>query len=258
MTAIVRRRSSLQCVLLLTLTLLVACLHQGGRSVGSGTKRVRQHVNPLTRLHQSKLELPATWPEQYFADPTQPLHIDIGCARGHFVLDLAEKQTSWNVLGLEIRRVLVDAAQQDVEDKGMGNAAFIACNANVNLRYLLEGLMPYSGKIQSATVQFPDPWFKSKHYKRRTLQPELVTTIADFLTPGGWLLLQTDVKPLAEDMRDIVDASERQRLADAVADADDWSVAKPDALSDVPTERETASAALERPVYRRLYTRTDA
>eukprot|EP00310_Coccolithus_braarudii_P011578 CAMPEP_0183380410 /NCGR_PEP_ID=MMETSP0164_2-20130417/125918_1 /TAXON_ID=221442 /ORGANISM="Coccolithus pelagicus ssp braarudi, Strain PLY182g" /LENGTH=260 /DNA_ID=CAMNT_0025558007 /DNA_START=14 /DNA_END=796 /DNA_ORIENTATION=+ len=230
-------------------------VHQGGRSVG-GTKRVRQHVNPLRSNHQQVLPIVPEWPRTAFAWPEAPLHVDIGCARGYFVLDLAQAQPEINVLGLEIRSPLVHAACQDVQELQLRNAHFLPCNANVNLEPLLRAARPCCGLIRSVSLQFPDPWFKTKHHKRRTLQPALVSTIADYLEPGGWFFLQTDVLPLAEDMRQIVAETEPHRLVDHISDQTDWSVSKPAELSTVPTERERASEELDRPVYRCLFTRT--
>lgn len=47
-----------------------------------------------------------------------------------------------------------------------------------------------------------DPHFKSKHHKRRVVQPVLVEALAALLAPGARLLLQSDVLEVASDMRD--------------------------------------------------------
>jgi hypothetical protein len=69
---------------------------------------VRQHVNPLSVLYQQPLALPS--PTELFADPSLPLHLDIGAARGRFLLAMAERCPERNHLGVEIRRPLVVAA----------------------------------------------------------------------------------------------------------------------------------------------------
>lgn len=48
---------------------------------------VRQHVNPLSRIHQLARPLPPLI--ELFADPCRPLHLDIGSARGRFLLAMA-------------------------------------------------------------------------------------------------------------------------------------------------------------------------
>ena len=54
------------------------------------------------------------------------------------------------------------------------------------------------------TIQFPDPWFKKKHAKRRMVNEELVETIAvNKLAIGGRVFVQTDIEFLAEEMFDL-------------------------------------------------------
>jgi len=226
--------------------------HQGGRSVGH-KKKVRHHVNPLKSIHQQPLILPEDWPKQHFTHPSQPLHVDVGCARGVFCLDYAAQAPALNVLGLEIRSVLAEAASEDARQLALGNAAFLACNANTNLEQVLRLAAPCA-PLRSVSIQFPDPWFKTRHHKRRVVQPELVRTIGEYLAPGGWLFFQSDVLDLSESARlTMREASEAAGLRDAREDAADWDVPKPESLLGVCTERERASEALGRPVYRSCF-----
>jgi len=217
-------------------------------------KRVRQHVNPLRSTHQQPLELPDRWPETFFKDPSLPLHLDIGCARGLFCLDFAEENPHVNILGLEIRRPLVELANADVERLGCGNVAFLTGNANCHLETLCEGA---GAPFRSASIQFPDPHFKAKHHKRRVVQPELARTLAASIAPGGWLFVQSDVLELAEAMREVLreHACGPGALVDARDDIDDWGVAKPSELANLPTERENACVSKGLPVYRALFSR---
>lgn len=63
--------------------------------------RVRQHVNPLKSRFQAPAK-PPDWSEVY-ADPSLPLVLDIGCAAGRFLLEMAERLPGHNCLGLDIR-----------------------------------------------------------------------------------------------------------------------------------------------------------
>ncbi|MEY3735498.1 MAG: tRNA ((46)-N7)-methyltransferase TrmB, partial [Cyanobacteriota bacterium] len=146
---------------------------------------VRQHVNPLSRFFQLPLELPP--PAALFDDPTLPLHLDIGCARGRFLLALAPQEAGVNHLGVEIRRALVQAAEAERSSLALANLHFLFCNANVSLEAWLAALP--AGLLQRVTIQFPDPWFKKKHHKRRVLQPALLLAIAAALPAGAELFL---------------------------------------------------------------------
>jgi len=207
---------------------------------------VRQHVNPLSRLHQRLEPLPR--PGDLFDDPSLPLHLDIGSARGRFLLAMAALKPELNHLGLEIRRPLVEAAEADRRRQGLGNLRFLYGNANVNLPDWLPLLRP--GQLELVTLQFPDPWFKLRHHKRRVLQPALLLALAPALAPGRSLFLQSDVEALITPMRQLVEAS------------GGFQVAGPEtcgpAVNPLPvaTERERQVLAAGLPVHRSLYRRT--
>ena len=60
----------------------------------------------------------------------------------------------------------------------------------------LPGLFP-PGSVDRMFVNFPDPWFKKKHHKRRLLDADLVAACVDALRPGGELFFQSDVWDLS-------------------------------------------------------------
>ena len=204
--------------------------------------RVRQHVNPLCRKYQTPTP-PPDW-EKVYTNPTQPLHLDIGCARGRFVLKMAQLQPDWNFLGLEIREPLVDEANRLRDQLGLTNLHYVYCNANNSIQPLLSSLL--SGVLQYVTIQFPDPWFKKRHQKRRIVQPELVALLETYLVPGGWVFLQSDIEQVAVEMRQRFAASSVFELHNG----DSWLAENP---LPVPTEREIATGAKGEPVYRVLF-----
>lgn len=51
-----------------------------------------------------------------------------------------------------------------------------------------------SETIETVYVLFPDPWPKTRHRKRRLIQPDTVAAFARVLKPGGRLRVATDVK----------------------------------------------------------------
>jgi len=158
--------------------------------------RVHQHVNPLSPYYRQ--EPRPVDIETVFADPERPLLLDIGCARGRFLLRMAEAEPKWNYLGVEIREPLVNEANRLAAEAGLTNVHYAFCNAMLWLDRLLEGIP--DGVLQNVTIQFPDPWFKKKHAKRRMVNEEMVETIARHLAPGGRVFVQTDIEFLADEM----------------------------------------------------------
>jgi tRNA (guanine-N7-)-methyltransferase len=162
--------------------------------------RVHQHVNPLAPFYRQSPQ-PVDL-EAVFADPKLPVHLDIGCARGRFILRMAEAEPSWNYLGVEIREPLVDEANHLASEANLTNLHYAFCNAMFWLDKLLSEIP--EGRLQMVTIQFPDPWFKKKHAKRRMVNEEMVETIVKRLVPDGRVFIQTDIEFLADEMFDLL------------------------------------------------------
>lgn len=201
--------------------------------------RVRQHVNPLSQKYQTPIQ-PPDW-SQVYAAPTQPLLLDIGCARGSFLLEMATQQPDWNFLGLEIREPLVTRANEACQEAGLTNLHYLFCNANNSLNPLLSTLP--AGVLHKVTVQFPDPWFKKRHQKRRVIQPEIVQAIAQYLIPGGEVFLQSDIEVVLLEMGDRF--QEHPIFQRETASPEETPNPFP-----VATEREIFTLEQEKPVYR--------
>ncbi|NMG07374.1 tRNA (guanosine(46)-N7)-methyltransferase TrmB [Brasilonema sp. UFV-L1] len=206
--------------------------------------RVRQHVNPLAHKYQTLIN-PLDW-EKVYAQPNQPLHLDIGSARGRFLLSMAKTEPNWNFLGLEIREPLVVEANKWRDELGLTNLHYVFCNANNSLRSLFSSLP--QGSLQRVTIQFPDPWFKNRHAKRRVVQPELVAELAEFLVPGGIVFLQSDIEFVAVEMCDRF----AENFAFQKLGTGKWLPENP---LPVPTEREMVTINKGEPVYRALFER---
>jgi tRNA (guanine-N7-)-methyltransferase len=200
--------------------------------------RIRQHVNPLERKFQQPIPIPV-WQEVY-PQSDRPIHLDIGCARGKFLLDMAQLHPETNFLGIEIRKPLVEFAERAKNELGLTNLHYIFGNINSSASTLLSSL-PHS--LETVSVQFPDPWFKKKHHKRRVIQPELVTILVDYLAPEGRVFLQSDIEEVAIEMRDRF-AEDSRLILHA-----NWLETNP---LPVPTERELYVLGQNLPVYRAL------
>lgn len=206
--------------------------------------RVREHVNPLSQKYQISVT-PPNW-QQIYANSEQPLHLDIGCGKGKFLLEFAQQQPEWNFLGLEIREPLVHQANSWKQELTLQNLHYIFCNVNRSLRPLLASLPPQT--LQRVTIQFPDPWFKRRHQKRRVVQPEVVSDLATHLITGGIIFLQSDVNAVAAEMRDRF----LEHPAFEAQGEGEWFVTNP---LPIPTEREQSTLERGEPVYRALFLR---
>jgi tRNA (guanine-N7-)-methyltransferase len=207
-----------------------------------GRVRVREHVNPLCRKYQVSASAP-DW-TKISADSSLPLHLDIGCARGRFLWHMAQVQTDWNFLGLEIREPLVEEANLWRDEKGLTNLHYLFCNANSSLKPILETLP--AGTLQRVSIQFPDPWFKKKHHKRRVVQQELVGELATYLAVGGEVFIQSDIEEVESEMCDRFSSDPSFKRTNN----GEWLAENP---LPVATEREIATLKRGEPVYRAVF-----
>jgi tRNA (guanine-N7-)-methyltransferase len=205
--------------------------------------KVRQHVNQLSIIYQQPL-IPPDWSLVY-PDLSLPIHLDIGCAWGRFLLKLAQADREWNYLGIEIREALVVHANQKRDEVCASNLHYVFGNINTSIATLLASLPP--DKLQRISIQYPDPCFKNRHSNRRVVQPELVNDIARYLPSGGEVFLQSDLEWVAQEMCDRFgenSAFDRTQT--------DWL--DPNPLG-VPTEREVSTLSKGLPVYRAIWVR---
>ena len=200
--------------------------------------RIHQHVNPLAPYYQ--FEPQPFEIKEIFANPDLPLLLDIGSARGRFLLKMAAVEPRWNFLGVEIREPLVTEANRLAEENNLTNLRYEFCNASFALDKLLTNLP--ANLLQKVTIQFPDPWYKRKHAKRRMVTDDLVEVIVRHLKISGRIFVQTDVDFLAEEMfavfRENTDLSESEIAENPFP---------------VKTERENAVEEKDLPIYRRIF-----
>lgn len=122
----------------------------------------------------------------------RPLVVDVGFGRGEFLMQLAEKERGTAFLGVEIsfKRVLKMARRLARTD--LSNVRLVAGSAELVLTELPEA------SVHRFWVNFPDPWPKKRHHRRRLIQSATVDLLLRCLAPGGLLDVATDHVGYAE------------------------------------------------------------
>jgi tRNA (guanine-N7-)-methyltransferase len=119
--------------------------------------------------------------------PSLQLVVEIGFGRGELLLALAEKNPDVAYLGIEysFKRVLKQARRL-ARQQALRNVRLV----NAPAEGVLEALPEAS--VGTFWINFPDPWPKKRHQRRRLIQPALVRALAQRLAPGGRLEIATD------------------------------------------------------------------
>ena len=208
---------------------------------------MRQHVNPLSSNFNEIEKIPSLI--EMFSDSKLNFHLDIGCAAGQFLFDLALVNTSWNYLGIEIRERLVKTAKLRVQEKKIKNLYFLFGNANnilndVQSKFIIKN-------VKSISFNFPDPWFKKRHNKRRVIQPDLINIFSNLLKSGSLIFIKTDVKDLFDYMDFIISTNSNFKTIDKK----DFNYSESFNPNKVKTDREKYVIEKKLDIYENIYIR---
>jgi tRNA (guanine-N7-)-methyltransferase len=132
--------------------------------------------------------------------------IEVGPGRGEFLRAVARARPDWNFYAIERSASRAACVARVLADAGVRNARVVSADATCLLP-----LLP-AGSVAAVYVQFPDPWWKRRHFKRRIWTPHLAAAIAHVLAPGAEVEFLTDVEEtfrLGTTQLDAVSALER-------------------------------------------------
>ena len=131
------------------------------------------------------------WRSLFLQKQDAPLHLEIGIGRGRFILNSSLAQPDICFLGLELRAEMVMQAIERVKELP-SNLYLLQLNAQ-----LLPDLFA-PGEIDVIYINFPDPWPKNKHAKRRLTSPEFLRVYHQILSNYGEIRFKTDNSDLFE------------------------------------------------------------
>ena len=131
-----------------------------------------------------------------------PLVLEIGFGRGEFLLHLAEQQPETAFLGVEYSAKRVLKLARRLALTPLRNIRLIEARAEE----LIADALP-DASLSGCWVNFPDPWPKKRHFKRRLIQPAFVAALRARLVPGGLLRVATDHPGYAEWIDEVLGAA---------------------------------------------------
>jgi tRNA (guanine-N7-)-methyltransferase len=130
---------------------------------------------------------------------TAPVEVDLGCGDGGFLVDLAAQYPERDFLGIErlvgrVRSACAKAAHRKVQ-----NVRVLRIESGYAVRYLLP-----PASVDTFHLNFPDPWPKKRHQRRRIVTEEFVRAIGAALRTAGSLLIATDQLDYFDAIRQLI------------------------------------------------------
>lgn len=155
------------------------------RSKALAKEEIRAYSDTVYLDLEETKKLRAKWSETVFQNSGK-LFLEIGMGKGAFITTLASRNPQNNYIGLEIKEERALSAAKKAEKLGLNNIRFICCN----FQYLTEIFT--DGEIDRLYINFPDPWPKKRHLKRRMMYVDFLNIYQKLLSKGGTLQLKTD------------------------------------------------------------------
>jgi tRNA (guanine-N7-)-methyltransferase len=130
------------------------------------------------------------WTERF--EKPQPLHIEIGCGKGRFIIEMAKRYPDINFIGIELQTSVIVSALEKQIDEQLPNLQLMQVNAK-DLRDYFE-----PGEVDRIYLTFSDPWPKNRHEKRRLTYKSFLSVYETILNDEGELHFKTDNQKLFE------------------------------------------------------------
>ena len=158
------------------------------RKVKDASEKLKRDDNKYY-IENAKL-LKGNWNNAF--NNTNPIHIEIGCGKGQFMIALAKRHPDRNYVAIEkydsvLLRTLEKAMEEDLD-----NLKLACMDANTISDYFQRE------EVSRIYLNFSDPWPKTCHAKRRLTSKLFLDQYREILKEDGEIFQKTDNRGLFE------------------------------------------------------------
>ncbi len=144
--------------------------------------------------------------------------LEIGFGMGESTADIAQAHPQHDYLAIEVHTPGVGSLLKQIEEKQLSNIRIIQHDAVEILRDMLA-----ADSLDGVHIFFPDPWHKTRHNKRRLIQPPFIAQLVSKLKPGAYIHVATDWQEYADQILAVLNAQPQlQNTADEFAPRPDY------------------------------------
>ncbi len=142
------------------------------------------------------------WAELLRARPPRGCISRSAAATASFALAFAAQHPEVDFVAMEWRKKFADWTRARAVQRGLRNLLVVRADARLEVPRLFA-----EASLDCVHLQFPDPWWKRRHQKRRVLDETFAPLLWSRLRPGGLLEVRTDVSERGEEMRELLEAA---------------------------------------------------
>lgn len=143
------------------------------------------------KLSCYQLAWPCDW--NHFFSGQGPLIVEVGFGNGDYLIHLAKTKPDARIIGFEIANKSLAKAERKIRTQGLDHLIVVHSPAETAFHHLFE-----PDSIDEIHINYPDPWFKSRHSGKRLMKRETLDLMLNRLKPNGMFYLATDVAEYAE------------------------------------------------------------
>ena len=144
-------------------------------------------------------EIKGHWNERMF-DAPRPIILELGCGKGEYTIDLAQRNPDFNYIGVDIKGARLWKGAKYATENSLGNVAFLRTRIEFITAFFAEG------EVSEIWLTFSDPQFRSAN--SRLTSPVFLDKYRRFLRRGGLVHLKTDSRFLHEYSLSVAQANE--------------------------------------------------
>lgn len=137
-------------------------------------------------------EIKDKWIEE-FKNKQNPIHLELGCGKGHFISNLAVQNPETNYIAIDLVDAMLGLAKRNVEQVYLEQK--IEVDNLILTRFDIQRINLILGeedRIERIYINFCNPWPKGKHRKKRLTHTRQLEKYKEFLEEQGQIYFKTD------------------------------------------------------------------
>lgn len=153
-------------------------------------KRAPEYLQNDDKVVQDPILYKGKWKEVFANDA--PIHVEFGCGKGGFILELAKQNPDINYIAAERAETVIYKACKKVNTSE-------EIPSNIRFLYFdVSGCTDIfaNGEIERIYLNFSDPWPKKRHARKRLTDRGFLGKYEQILKPKGEIHFKTDNKGL--------------------------------------------------------------
>ena len=132
---------------------------------------------------------------------SKSINLEVGFGMGDFLVEMAVRDPNSNFVGIDFSQNGIQKLLSRINNLHLKNIRVVYGDVRKKIPLLF-----HDGELDTVYINFPDPWPRKRHFKRRLVKPELVKLMSRKLAPEGHIYLATDSEPYALEMLEYFNA----------------------------------------------------